>query len=84
MDTTTQLLAPIAQILFYGGLLVIMVGLPLWIWMCFRFFRDVHSISESLHWMSHCTKPQDQEAKGAAAPHIPAVPMLGRADRQPG
>jgi hypothetical protein len=50
----------LAQLAFYGGLLALMVGLPLFIWLAVRACRDLHSISESLHWIAHCTKSDRQ------------------------
>jgi hypothetical protein len=39
----------------FGWILTIVV-----LWKMFRAFRDLHSISESLHWIAHCTRSQDQ------------------------
>jgi len=77
MDQATETLVPFLQLFFYGGLLALMVGIPVFIWLAVRFCRDVHSIAESLHWISHCTKPQDAEARSAAAPG-PMLSAFGR------
>jgi hypothetical protein len=67
-------LVSLVQIAFYGGLLAIMVGLPVFIWLLFRALRDLHSIAESLHWISHCTRPQDAgDSAPTATRHDPTA-----------
>jgi len=36
------------------------------VWKMFRAFRDLHRISESLHWIAHCTRAPEQPDAGSA------------------
>lgn len=58
------------QLFFFGGLAVLMIGLPVFIWLWVRFLRDVHSIAESMHWISHCTQPRDGQVPGTAPRNV--------------
>jgi hypothetical protein len=68
VDQLTQTILPFMQLFFYAGLLAIFVGLPVIIWLWVRFMRDIHSISESLHWIAHCTQHQPAERHANTAP----------------
>lgn len=72
MDTFAQLNA-VGFLLFFSCLFLF--GWILYaaaIWKVFAFFRDVHSISESLHWIAHCTRAPEQPVQAARpAPPLP-------------
>jgi len=59
----------LAQLAFWGSIVFLMVGLPIFILLWFRLCRDLHRISESLHWIAHCTRAPEQPEQ-AARPHV--------------
>lgn len=52
MDPITQLFGAIGAVLFYGGLLALLVGLPVFLWLGIRFCRDVHRIADEVQHLS--------------------------------
>lgn len=48
MDTITALLGPPAAALFLVGLVLLMAGLPFFIWLAVRACRDLHRIAGAL------------------------------------
>jgi len=59
----------LAQLAFWGTIAFMLVGLPVFVWLCIRALRDLHRISESLHWIAHCTRAPEQPVQ-AARPHV--------------
>jgi len=68
--------AQLAQLLFFGTIAFMFVGLPIFVWLWIRALRDLHRISESLHWISHCTRAPEQPVQ-AARPQV-ANSQFGR------
>lgn len=48
MDPWIQIFGVVGQLLFYGGLLMLLCGLPLFIWLAVRACRDLHRIADAL------------------------------------
>ena len=48
MDQITQLAGSLGAVCFLAGLLALTICLPVWLWLCVRFFRDVHAIRHSI------------------------------------
>lgn len=67
MDQLTQLLGSVGAVLFLLGVIALLVGLPAWLWLCVRFFRDVHAMRESLEVIA------GQQSRHVAAAHSPAA-----------
>jgi hypothetical protein len=48
MDPWIQIFGLFGQLMFYGGLLMLLFGLPLFIWLAVRACRDLHRIANAL------------------------------------
>jgi hypothetical protein len=48
VDPWIQIFGLLGQLMFYGGLLVLLVGFPVFIWLWIRMCRDIHWISRAL------------------------------------
>ena len=60
MDLITQLVGSVGGLLLITWVLVMLLTPFVWTWLFLRAFRDLHRISESLHWIAHCTKSDSQ------------------------
>lgn len=57
MDPWTQLVVLLGQLLFYGGLLMLLCGLPLFIWLAVRACRDLHRIADHIEAVTYRYDP---------------------------
>ena len=56
VDPVTQLFGSFFGLLLAVAALVWICTPLLWTWLLIRFFRDMHSVKESVHWIAHCTR----------------------------
>lgn len=67
MDAIVALIGSLGAVLFFAGVLIELVGVPIFAWLIWRACRDLHQIAESLQWVCYYTR-KDHESSSAPEP----------------
>lgn len=76
MEPYSTALVELLQLAFFGGLLVVMVGLPAFIWLLVRACRDLRAIRQELEY-------QNSNLAGWPTPAQPAATAIASHDPRP-
>ena len=76
-EESLPLYVQLMQIAFYVGLLALMVGLPLFVWLWIRALRDLHQIRGALWHIANQLSDRNA-AEGVAKPSAVRMSALGR------